>query len=573
MTTWAAGAAGSGAAADTDVPPAAATGLGVSGEVLAAVTVLALGALPALLVLPHDRVVLDVNLPLLGWLPVGIAGILVIDRFPRSLLGWTSVLAAAATPLAMLVAALPRPDPGTSVGPGWLLPLLAVAAAAVPSSGRSARRWSFWIVVWCLLTLVGAGVTWTLGTDTAYGVVATLGLLAVASTLVASVVAGPPRPVVEPLLDVALALGVVAAGALAGGLLWSFADHERIFGAEVVGAFAAAVTIVLTSPLALSLRRGFLARRYGSGALSPADLATLTGGLQAHADPRQLLATAGDLVVAASGTAQAEIVLDDLDDRAGWSTYALAVGDEQVGTLAVRPTGDEGLEERQERAVRHLVPTLGLVARAVSLAVEAEHARADVVRERQAERARILADLHDDLGPALAGMGMRVEAVRAVHPLPELTSLADDLAACRADLRRIVSALTPEALVDADLTAALDRLVSSFRTAGGPAVRLETEAVVDVDGELAVLLYRFVAEGLTNAIRHADCREILVGLGQEDGAWRVRVEDDGRGGPVVPGVGLSSLATRAADAGGRLVCEPRVGGGLCLSLALPARFA
>ncbi|SFA82819.1 Histidine kinase [Nocardioides alpinus] len=570
-----------GGRADTDVmttvsastarmwPPDRTARTGVSGEVLAALAVLSAGVLPALLVLPHDRVVVDVNLPLLGWLPLGVAGVLLLDRVPRSAVAWAAVVVAAATPMAMLLTALPSSTPAAAVGPWWLTPLLAVAVAALPATGRSARRWRGWIVGWSVAAVGSAAVAWQLGTRTTFGVVATLGLLAVAATLVASAYVRQPRPPVEPLVDVALLVGVLASGVVAGGLMWSFSERERIFGAEVVGVLAAAVTLMMATPAAISVRRGFLARRYGTGLLTPSDLTLLSGGLRTTGDPRALLGTAGELVAAASGVAGVEIVLDEIDDRPGWTAFPLVVGDERVGTMAVRPRDPEGLEARQEHVVRQLAPTVALAARAVDLAVEAQHARNDVIREREAERARILADLHDDLGPALAGMSMRVEAARATEPSEELTALAGDLTACRADLRRIVSALTPEPLVGADLSGALHTLVSSFGTADGAVVELEAAGTGDVDGAVAIVVYRFVAEAVTNALRHAGPSRVLVRVCQDGRSLRASVEDDGRGGPVVPGVGLTSLGTRAREIGGRLDVEPGPSGGLVVSLVVP----
>lgn len=544
---------------------------GVSAEVVVAVAVLSLGVLPALLVLPHDRLVVDVNLPLIGWLPLGIAGVVLLDRVPRSAAGRAAVAVAATTPLAMLLSALPSSEPAAAVGPWWMLPLLVVAAAALPTSGRGGRRWRAWIVLWSCVAVAAAVVAWHVASRSTFGVVATLGLLAVAGTLVGSALVRHPRPTIEPLLDAGLVVGVVVAGAAAGGLMWSFADHERIFGAEVVGALAAAVTVMMATPAAVSLRRTYLARRYGTGLLTPGDLATLSGDLASEGDPRALLATAGELVAAASGTTTVEIVLDDVDERDGWTTLPLLVGDLRVGTMAVCADHPEGLEARQEHVVRQLAPTVALAARAVDLAVEAQHARNDVIRERQAERSRILADLHDDLGPALAGMGMRVEAARALRPSEELTALAGDLAACRADLRRIVSDLTPEPLVGADLSGALHTLVKSFRTAGGPSVVLDVDGPGEVDGADAIVVYRFVAEAVTNALRHARPSRVLVHVEERRTTVHASVTDDGCGGPVVPGVGLTSLATRAREVGGRLDVEPVPTGGLVVSLVIPGR--
>ncbi|WP_427384337.1 sensor histidine kinase [Janibacter sp. G56] len=550
-------------------PPTLAPAGGVSGELLVAVAVLSLGALQPVLVLPHDRLVADASLPLLGWLPLGIAGLILLDRRPRSLVGWAAVLVAALTPLAMTLSTLPTPAPGAASGPGWLLPVLVVALASLPASGRSARRWRTWIVLWAVIAIATASATWTWGTPTAFGLTATLGLLAVAGSVAGAALVRQPRPAVEPLVDVALVIGVLLAGTVAGWLMWSFARHERIFGAEVVGTLAAAVTIMMATPAAVAVRRHFLARRYGTGLLSPQDLATLTGGLGGDGDPRGLLGTAAGLVSAASATEAVEIVLDHLEERPGWATFPLVVGDERVGTLAVRLQEPEGLESRQEHVVRQLTPTVALAARAVELAVEAQLARADVIREREVERARILADLHDDLGPALAGMSMRVEAERATRPSTELGALAADLAACRADLRRIVSALTPEPLVGADLAGALETLVTSFRTIGGPQVHLEVHDAHDVEGDRAIVVYRFVAEAVTNALRHGGASEVRVRVKGLGDGLRAEVEDNGSGGPVVPGVGLTSLRTRAQEVGGHLDLHRAATGGLLVVLDVP----
>lgn len=547
--------------------PAPAPG-GVSGPVLAAVALLSLGVLPPILVLPHDRLVADASLPLLGWLPLGIAGVVLLDRSPRSPVGWAAVLVAALTPPAMVLAILPSAAPGAAAGPLWMLPVLAVAAAALPATGRAARRWRTWIVLWAVVAVTAGAVAWTWASATAFGVVATIGLLAVAGSVAGSALVREPRPVVEPLVDVGLLVGVLAAGVAAGGLMWTFAEHERIFGAEVVGALAAAVTIMMATPAAVSLRRGWMARRYGTGILSPDDLVTLSGDLRREGDPRLLLATAGDLVAVASGTDAVEIVLDEVDDRPGWTTVPLVVGEQRVGTMSVRGRHPEGLEARQHAVVRQLAPTVALAARAVDLAVEAQHARNEVVQQRQVERARILSDLHDDLGPALAGMGMRVEAARATGTGLDLAALAGDLAACRADLRRIVSALTPEPLVGADLAGALTTLVGSF-DAAGPALTLDAQGAGDVDGPRAIVAYRFVAEALTNATRHAGARRVDVRVTHLDGVLEATVTDDGRGGPVVPGVGLTSLAARAREAGGRLDVTSGEGGGLVVRLVVP----
>ena len=83
--------------------------------------------------------------------------------------------------------------------------------------------------------------------------------------------------------------------------------------------------------------------------------------------------------------------------------------------------------------------------------------------------------------------------------------------------------------------------------------------------------YRTVAEGIANALRHAHARSIDVCARREGEAVVVDVVDDGTGGAVVPGVGLSSLKRRAAELGGSLAVRTGGTGGTRLHLELPAR--
>jgi signal transduction histidine kinase len=151
-----------------------------------------------------------------------------------------------------------------------------------------------------------------------------------------------------------------------------------------------------------------------------------------------------------------------------------------------------------------------------------------------------------------------------------LADLAADLAASRTDLRRIVSGITPSVLDDGDLEAALHSLVRSFgEPVDGPRVSLDVPAGAAASPAVAVAVYRCVAEGVTNALRHAAASTIDVRVQAEAGRIRVDVVDDGRGGPVVPGVGLSSLAGRARSLGGCLDVGAAAGGGTHLHLQLP----
>lgn len=465
---------------------------------------------------------------------------------------------------------------------GWSLAVLGCAvvwllvALDARTDERADRRRAAWLLVVLALAIGAVLVVWLGSTaDLDYYLTG----LVVAVTAIAAGrlwLSAEFRSLDEHLLDVGLLAAAVASAALIAVLVRFGAGVRRLPSADTLAVFSALVTGAMAAPAALWVRRTTLNRRYGSGIISPTDVAVITTDLHGGTDPRDLLDKAARIVASASGSREAHIVLgeDPPVVPEHWVLHPLDVGGDRVGTLAIASSDPEGPELRQRRVVAQLLPTVALVARAVGLAVETEHARSDVARERDAERKRVMGDLHDGLGPVLAGMSMRVQAALRTSPSAEyadlLTDLAASLSAGRTDLRRIVSGITPSTLDDGDLEGALDRLVRSFQdAAAGPRLTLQ----VDLDGVLSsavqVAVYRSVAEGLTNALRHAAARAIDVRVCARGGVVLVDVLDDGAGGWVVPGVGLSSLAQRAGTLGGALQVVAARPTGTRLHLELP----
>jgi signal transduction histidine kinase len=82
--------------------------------------------------------------------------------------------------------------------------------------------------------------------------------------------------------------------------------------------------------------------------------------------------------------------------------------------------------------------------------------------------------------------------------------------------------------------------------------------------------YFLVAEGLTNAARHAAGAERVEVAVSEDAPWLVvEVADDGAGGADPEGGGLRGLADRLAVLGGTLAVTSPPGGGTILRGEIP----
>jgi two-component system sensor histidine kinase UhpB len=92
-----------------------------------------------------------------------------------------------------------------------------------------------------------------------------------------------------------------------------------------------------------------------------------------------------------------------------------------------------------------------------------------------------------------------------------------------------------------------------------------------------IALYRIAQEALTNVLRHAAAREVLVLIDRIDDsigspAVRLVIQDDGRGMNVsasTHGLGLLGSSERAAGLGGTLVLQSSSGQGVTLTVTIP----
>ena len=273
----------------------------------------------------------------------------------------------------------------------------------------------------------------------------------------------------------------------------------------------------------------------------------------------------------------------EVEERAGHvapgaAAVPLELHGRQVGQLRVTRTtdrdtgGDEptqALAGADARALHAVAGPLSSAAYAVRLSGALEESRTQLVQAREDERRRLRRDLHDGLGPLLAGVVMALDVVRSAlargdgDRAAELSGAAAEQArSAVTDVRRLVADLRPPALDDLGLVGALRALVSTL-TAGGPEV--DVRATGELDGlpaAVEVAAYRIAAEAVTNAVRHARARRVTLGVAALDTGLEVRVDDDGAGLPadLTPGVGLASMRERAAELGGSCSVETTADG-------------
>ncbi|TCO62999.1 sensor histidine kinase [Actinocrispum wychmicini] len=242
-----------------------------------------------------------------------------------------------------------------------------------------------------------------------------------------------------------------------------------------------------------------------------------------------------------------------------------------VGRLVVAPPeGREHLDEMTVQALASLADQVAPVVAALRLDEELLRSREQLVTAREEERLRLSRDLHDDVGPTLAGIRLQLDAVRAKLPddAPALDLMDRAVVAIQDALgivRRVAYRLRPPELDTLGLVGAL-RELSVFLS--GPTLKVETDLPVDVSAlskSVEVAAYRIVAEALTNVVKHAQATSAWVSLVIDDRGVVVEVRDDGVGFPSDAGsrgMGLRFMAQRAQEISGEFSCRTTSTGSL-----------
>ena len=354
---------------------------------------------------------------------------------------------------------------------------------------------------------------------------------------------------------------------------------------------AAGLAAVVFSPLRARLQTLVNRMMYGERDDPYAALSRLATRLEATLSPDEVLPAIAGSVTSALRSPYAAIEVADGDGtpRLAAARGALPPGavplrvpltssGAHVGDLVVAPRRGETFNEADRRLLDGLAHHAGTAVHAADLTTQLQRSRERLVTAREEERRRIRRDLHDGLGPVLAGIAMQLDGARRLTRRDQdaadqlLQHLREQTQAAIADIRRLVYELRPPALDDLGLTGALAQHAAACSTAGGLQASIGADpGLPALPAAVEVAAYRIATEAVTNVTRHADARTATVSLTASHGMLRVDVTDDGRGVSPVHrvGVGLTSMRERAEELGGSCTLRPRPGGGTIVSARLP----
>lgn len=367
-----------------------------------------------------------------------------------------------------------------------------------------------------------------------------------------------------------------------------------------VSLFGTGIIAISFQPLRERLQRGVNRLMYGERDDPYAVLGRLSEQLEVVAASQSVLPTIVETVAEALKLPYVAIALKEGDqfsiaaeysrspvaisqDKDGMKILPLIYQLETIGQLLLVPRASgEAFSQTDHRLLETIARQAGVAAYNVRLTQDLQRSRERLVTTREEERRRLRRDLHDGLGPVLAAMSFKLDAVynladRDAGAVKKMsTELKAQMQEVLADIRRIAYNLRPPALDELGLVGALKAHIASHNQVQGLQITLEApENPPPLPAAVEVAAYRIALEALTNVSRHAGAQHCCVRLSLPDDLC-LEVTDDGCGmpGSVRSGVGLTSMRERAEELGGMCVAEvlPQGGTGIIAHLPLSSEY-
>ncbi|WNV83949.1 ATP-binding protein [Umezawaea sp. Da 62-37] len=345
-----------------------------------------------------------------------------------------------------------------------------------------------------------------------------------------------------------------------------------MFVPGLANAVATFVVVVALAPLHHVLRRALDRQLFGDRADPYRALVELGRTLANPCRPHEVLPGIAASVGRALKLPYVALHLEGQDCRPpdvygcshGWEQHEVELrhSGQRIGLLVAEArAGDERLGRRERGLLDALAGQASPAVHSARLALALRKADARFERKRRDELHRISKDLHDTIGPSVAGIRMQVNGVlrnmegtdaqvrkRLGEAVTDLTSLTGTV---RKVVRNVQALDLKSGLVPA-LCRQAERYDDELTVRVVPSGRLD-----DIPPSIVSAAYLVVSEALANVAHHAEAAECRIDVVVTACGLELTITDDGRGIPEdrVPGVGLESMKERCQVLGGEFGVE------------------
>lgn len=233
------------------------------------------------------------------------------------------------------------------------------------------------------------------------------------------------------------------------------------------------------------------------------------------------------------------------------SVFPIRLGDRTLGNIRLWPHPGHTLDEHETLVMEALRP--------VALAFDNIVLLRDIARRAvREERTRVARELHDDIGPSLASLGLGLDVILHQHELEGPTRV--QLETMRGSVIRLVEAVrgTVSDLRSDDSMSLVERAYAAAADAGaeGPALLIDIDERRPPRATIAEELGAIVTEAMRNAFEHSGATLVRVEGTVDRDRGTVTIADDGEGFDPTTSprghFGIIGMKERAAEVGAEL---------------------
>lgn len=193
------------------------------------------------------------------------------------------------------------------------------------------------------------------------------------------------------------------------------------------------------------------------------------------------------------------------------------------------------------------------------------------------ERARIASDLHDELGPMLAAVKLKINSFELIYDddkvqVEKTNEYIDELIS---RIREISYDLLPNTLIRKGLVLAIREFITFIEKSSSIKFSLHLPESVPLSEQKSIHIYRIVQEIVHNTIKHSEASELKIRIDKTNTHLILFASDNGKGfDPLATtkgsrGIGLKNLLSRTEMIGGVMYVDSQLGKGTNFSFEIP----
>ncbi|MFN3996273.1 7TM diverse intracellular signaling domain-containing protein [Algoriphagus sp.] len=170
-----------------------------------------------------------------------------------------------------------------------------------------------------------------------------------------------------------------------------------------------------------------------------------------------------------------------------------------------------------------------------------------LIQVQEDERQRLGRDLHDSIGGMLASLYIKTEMLSESYPSEPLSDLKQMIEQSIQEARSLSHNLTPHYLEENGLEKVLKLQIDLLNQKYPIEINFYYQVMSPIKKSQQLILYRICNELLQNIVKHAEAREALLSLVEQEGKIELIAEDNGKGMDIsssTTGIGLKNIQER-----------------------------